>query len=139
MARLALIGGAYAARSVIANCQRAINYFPEPNSKDSPVPVTHYQRPGLKPLVSPGAPAAGRGLYRATNGNGYCVIGQNVYSISSTWSLTLLGQVTTGRNNICSFSDNGQQILLVDGSPNGWTLNIATHSFSQIFDPTRSF
>ena len=139
MARLALIGGAYSARSIIANCQRAINYFPEPNAKDAPVPMTHYQRPGLKPLVSPLASAPARCLYRASNGNGYCVIGSNVYAINPVWGLTLLGTITPFRTNPCSMIDNGVQIVLVDGSTSGWTITMATNAFALIVDGTGSF
>lgn len=139
MGRLALIGGAYAARSVIANCQRSINYFPEPNSKDSPVPMTNYQRPGLKPKRYAPVPAPCRWLYRASNGVGYTVIGQNVYYISPTWTLTLLGQVTPLRTNLCSMTDNGTEILLVDGSIHGWSIDMASNVMTQIVDPTGAF
>jgi hypothetical protein len=139
VARLALIGGAYFARSVIANCQRAINYFPEPNAKDAPVPMTHYQRPGLKPVALPGIPAPGRCLYRASNGNGYAVIGADVFAVGGNWALTKLGSITQNRSNLCSMIDNGQQILLVDGSINGWTIDLATNAFNLIVDPTGAF
>lgn len=137
--RIPLIGGAYQSRSVIANAQRCINYFPETNPKDSPVPVTHYQRPGLRPLVVPGTPAPARGIWRASNGNGYCVIGANVYAISPTWGLTLLGAISSGRRNPCSFVDNGIDGVLVDGSPKGWTIHLADNAFAEISDPTGLF
>lgn len=138
MARLFLPGGSYSARSLIANCQRAINLFPEANTKDAPVPFTHYQRPGLVPLVS-GINATVRGLYRASNGNGYGVIGANVYYINPSFVLTLLGTITANRSNPVSFIDNGTTIVLVDGSPHGWTIDMATNAFAQIVDPTGSF
>lgn len=138
MARLFLPGGSYTARSVIANCQRCINLFPEANTKDAPTPTTHYQRPGLVPKAQgPALPV--RGLYRASNGNGYCVIGANVYSISPTWALTLLGTVMPNRTNPVSFGDNGIEIMLVDGSPYGWVIDMVTNAYSQIVDPTGSF
>src|SRR6267154_1473586 len=138
MARLALIGGAYSARSLIANCQRAINYYPETNTKDGPVPTTHYQRPGLLPKAT-GVASPVRCLYQASNGNGYAAIGANVYFVQANWALTLLGTITANRSNLCSMIDNGNQILLVDGSPNGWTISLATNAFAQIVDPTGSF
>ncbi len=138
MARLFLPGGSYTARSLIANCQRCINLYPEGNTKDAPVPVTHYQRPGLVPIVQgPDLPV--RQVYRASNGNGYCVIGSNVYYISSSWVLTLLGTITANRTNPVSFIDNGSQIMLVDGSPYGWTIDMLSNAFAQIVDPTGSF
>lgn len=138
MARIQLIGGSYEARSVIANAQKCINYFPEMNRRDAPVPMTYYQRGGRRPLVSgPRSPV--RGLYKASNGNGYCVIGQNVYSISPGWGLTLLGALTTVRQNPVSFSDNGTTIVLVDGSALGYTINMTTNAFAVIVDPTGAF
>lgn len=137
MERLPLLGGSYSARSIIANCQRAINLFPETNPKDSPVPLTHYQRPGLVPLVSPDVPAAGRFIYQASNGDGYCVIGSNLYYVSPTWALTLVGALTTGLSTPASIIDNGIEAMVVDGSANGWQWSLADKgagSFSQIND-----
>jgi hypothetical protein len=146
--RYPLIGGAYAPRSPIANSQRCINLYPENNRKDSPVAVTHYQRPGNRPLAQgPAAPV--RCLYRASNGNGYCVIGPNVYSISPTWVLTQIGAVPfppaggSAPSYPCSMTDNGiaggQTILLVDGSPLGYSINMKTNAFSQVVDATGTF
>lgn len=68
MQKLPLIGGSYSARSVLANAQRCLNLFPEPNRKDSTVPVTHYQRPGLTQLAT-GAKAGGYIYYAANPAN----------------------------------------------------------------------
>lgn len=136
--RLPLIGGAYAARSVIANAQRCINYYPEKNRQDAPVPFTLYQRPGLTALVQ-GFNAPVRGLYRATNGNGYGVIGQYVYYIDANFVLTQIGVLLSPAYNPVSFSDNGIEILLVDSSQFGYTINLATNVFAQLVDPTGLF
>lgn len=69
MQKLPLIGGSYSSRSVIANAQRCLNLFPEVNRKDSPVPVTHYQRPGLEPLAV-GGKASGRIVFGGNPSNG---------------------------------------------------------------------
>lgn len=136
--RLTLLGGYYQARSVIANAQRCLNYYPEFNPKDAPVPVTHYQRPGLRALAQgPNSPI--RGLWRASNGNGYCVIGQGVYSISPAWQLTKLGELAAVGTNICSLIDNSVTALLVDGSNLGYTIDLATNGFAQFVDPTGLF
>jgi len=115
--------------------------FPELNRKDAPVPMTHYQRPGLRPLArGPNSPV--RGLYRASNGNGYCVIGQGVYSISPKWVLTLLGTLAVVGTNPVSMIDNGNaagQLFLVDGSPFGYQILLANNAFSQVVDGTGTF
>ncbi len=69
MQKLSLIGGSYSARSVIANAQRCLNLFPEANRKDSTVPVTHYQRPGLVPLAT-GVRAIGTLTWSVNPSNG---------------------------------------------------------------------
>ena len=115
---LPLVGGSYSARSIVANGQRCINLFPEPNRSDSPTKMTHYQRPGLVPLVSPSYPAVGRGIYRASNGDGYCVIGTVLYYISPSWTLTSLGNISSAWSNgtnPVSMVDNGIQLMIVDG------------------------
>lgn len=139
MARIALIGGAYEARSVIANAQRCVNYFPEINRQDAPVPMTFYQRGGLRPLVSAAVPAPVRGLYRASNGQGYCVIGQNVYQLSPGFALTLLGALTVPGLGPVSMIDNGTTVLVVDGSALGYTIDLASGAFAQLVDPTGTF
>src|SRR5258706_13702624 len=101
--------------------------------------MTHYQAPGRKPLVTGPVAAPVRCIYRASNGNGYCIIGSGVFSVSPTWVLTQLGSITPLRSNICSMTDNGTQILLVDGSVHGWTIDLATNVFAQIVDATGAF
>lgn len=131
--RLPLIGGAYQARSNIASCTRCINLFPEKNPPSAIVPMTYYQRPGLLPLgKDPANLAPVRCLYRATNGNGYCVIGQSVYAIAPDWTLTKLGTLTLLSSIPCKMADNGIQILLVDSSAIGYTINLIDNTFSPI-------
>jgi hypothetical protein len=141
--RLPLIGGSYSARSRIANCTRAVNVFPEVNPEEfSPVPMTHYPRPGLRSLVAPATAGVGRGLYTASDGSGYACIDNTIYSVSTSWVLTALGTITAGRTNLVSFIDNGTTMLIVDGSTGanaGWTVDLATQAFAQVNDPTGVF
>lgn len=116
MQRLPLIGGSYSARSVIANAQRCLNLFPEQNREDSPTPITMYQRPGLVPLTVPTSKGQGRGIWRASNGDGYCVIGSTFYFIGRDWTLRSLGSIAAG-TTMCSMIDNGIQLILAIGAP----------------------
>jgi hypothetical protein len=136
--RLPIIGGAYATRSVIGSNYRSINLFPEENRKDGPPTWTLYQRPGYRQLA-PGQGAVGRGVYRASNGNGYAVIGQGVYSISPAWVLTQIGQLNTPGSNLVSMIDNGVTLLLVDASTFGYEITLNTNAFSLVVDPTGIF
>lgn len=120
MQQLPLIGGSYSSRSVIANAQRCQNLFPEPNRADSPTRMTHYQRPGLVPLATPGTAGAGRLLYQASNGDGYMIVGRKVYFIARDWTLYPLGDITdqvTTPSTPCSMVDNGIEALIVNGAP----------------------
>lgn len=136
MQRLPLIGGSYSARSVIANAQRCLNLFPESNRKDSPVPLTHYQRPGLAPLVAPAVAAPGRAIYQASNGDGYAIIGGTLYYITPFWVLVAVGSVTAGKTNPCSMIDNGIQLVVVDGAPATVTAQAyATGSITFVANP----
>ena len=80
MARIPLLGGAYRQASLIAGAQRCINLYPEMNSEksQSPVPVTHYSRPGLTPLGTPPIIGNGRALYAATTGQVAVPVGSSV-------------------------------------------------------------
>lgn len=143
MVAIPLTGGAYSAASLIANAQRSINLFPEINpEKTKPnMPVTHYQRPGLNQLSVPPAQSIGRCLYRSTkgkvdpNGDLYAVVGQSVYFIDPDFKFNLLGQLQTGGVNPVSMADNGQNLIIVDNTQHGYTINLSTQAFAPISDP----
>lgn len=138
MSRIPLIGGSYVARSKIANAQRCINYYPELNAKDAPVPMTYYQRPGFRPLgQGPALPV--RGLYRASNGKGYAAIGQTIYAVTPDFILTPLGDMSAPLLGPVRMQDNGIEILIVDGSPNGYQVLLSDNTFSVINDLTGAF
>lgn len=136
--RFPIVGGSYVARSIIANVQRCVNYFPELNREDSPVPFTYYQRPGLTPQAQ-GPIAPVRMLYRASNGVGYACIGSGIYLINPDWSLELLGSLASSGSTPVRAIDNGGFMIIADGSPNGWQVDLSSNIFSQVEDPTGTF
>ena len=140
MSRIELIGGAYAARSPIANAQRCINLFPEINRGDGPQPrnVTHYQRPGLRVKATPTTSGPARGIYCASNGVGYYVVGDTLYQVGANWSLTAIGTLFTSTGSVCMI-DNGVTLWLVDGTPVSYSVALASGSFSVVTDPTSTF
>jgi hypothetical protein len=102
--------------------------------------MTHYPTAGLRGLIVPPAPGVGRGVFRASNGNGYEVIGTNVYAIAPNNKISLLGQLSENSSYPCSMRDNGVQAFLVDNSPVGYTWDIQTNTgFAEIVDPTGAF
>lgn len=136
--RVELKGGFYQARSVIANAVRCVNLYPEKNpqeTQDSPATYTLYQTPGLIERGVPPAPGAGRGIYQASNGNLYAVAGQKVYSVNSNYLFTQIGALVAPRSTPVSMFDNRTDLVIVDGSPQGYTVNLSTNAFGQIIDP----
>jgi len=152
---LPLLSGAYSSRSVIANAQRCVNLYPEDNphspvpgtktlgQTQPPVPVTHYPRPGKKLLAIPPVQGIGRGLYRATNGNLYAVVGTTLYYVDINLVFHALGNVTAGQTTPISFADNGMDvgndIVVVDNTTNGWTINMTTNNMAALVDGTGTF
>lgn len=135
--RLPLVGGSYTSRSIIASAQRCINYYTEVNPKSSIAPLTHYQRPGLDPVSSIGNGPI-RGLFRASNGIGYCVSGNQLFLINSDFTGTALGNIFSHTGPV-SMADNGTDLMLVDGSSVGYQTTLGTTNFSQISDSTATF
>jgi hypothetical protein len=85
-------------------------------------------------------PEAGiRGGKRATNGNVYVVAGHGLYSIASDWTFTRLGDLTPGKHTPVSMADNGTTLVVVDGSINGWQVDLASNAFSSLNDADNVF
>lgn len=137
MPRLALSGGAYQARSVIASAQRSLNLYPEPmpQGQGEPAQFAHYPTPGLRQLNA--MPQGGiRGIMQATTGGIYVVAGNGVYSVNpTTWAGTLIGNITSLRPYPVSMADNGNTLVIVDGTAGGWTVDLPSNAFAAINDP----
>jgi hypothetical protein len=143
--KLWLTSGAYQARSVIANAQRCLNLYPEENPQDTnpPAPVTHYTRPGKKVFAIPPTLGAGRGLYRATNGDLYTVVNKTLYFVNNAAVYSAIGDLGEASNPIVSMADNGEDVgdamVVVDGTTGGWTVALDSRVFAAISDGTGTF
>lgn len=133
--RVALKTGAYVARSVIASCQRSVNLYAENNPEDAPMPFTYYPTPGLRALSSPPAAGQGRGLYRASNGALYAVVGRTLYTVSSAWEWTSVGTMTGDFTVPVGMADNQTTLFVVGGAGSGYTVQLATNAFAAVADP----
>lgn len=78
--------------------------------------------------------ATWRALYAASNNKLYGVNGQHVVYIDASWNVTVLGTLQGQLNTPVSISDNSITAVLVDGSPLGYQIDLATNVFSQITD-----
>lgn len=128
-----LTTGAYTARSLIASAQRCVNLYPEKNPDDAPFPFTYYPTPGLRRRGTT-TYLVWRCLYTASNGAVFGVVGQKVVYVNADGTLTDLGILIGSALTPCYMKDNGTSIVLVDGSANGYTINIFTKEFAQITD-----
>ncbi|WP_369050355.1 hypothetical protein [Burkholderia gladioli] len=132
--RVALTLGAYAAKSLIAEAQRCVNLFGEQNPKDAPFPFTYYPTPGLTLVSTPPAAGESRGIYTATNGKRYEVVGPTVYYVDSANVYTKLGTLNSIGGPI-SMVDNTFHVFIVDGTSAGFTVELATNTMAQCTDP----
>lgn len=125
-----ILGASYRARSVNAADARLVNLFAE-IVPDGGKEAAFFQRaPGLRLLATIGSgPIRGLWTYQ---GVGYAVSGNELYSIDTSWSATLLGSVT-GSGPV-QMADNGTQ-LFVACNPDGYIYNRDTGVFQQITDP----
>ena len=136
MARVALTGGAYEASSLIAGAQRCVNLFVEsvPQEQGEPIPAAHLLTPGLRKLMQFAQTRRVRGLYRATNNSLYAVYGNSLVEVLPNFTERPVTKVTDGTAPV-SMSDNGVQMLVVDGSPSGWSIDLTTGAATAVSDP----
>ena len=131
------MGGSYSSRSIIASAQRCINYYPEVNPKSAIVPMTHYQRPGLVPLIMVGAGPI-RGLHRASTTLGFVVSGNQVFTINSNNNTALVGTLGTSSGPV-QITDNGLQVVFADGGSTNYYCNVDGSGFAALSDPSGNF
>ena len=131
--KVPLLLGAYQSLSVIAEAQRCVNLFPEKNPQDTETPTTHYMTPGLTSLGLPLTQDRGRMLYCDTQGTLWAIVGNSLYYIDSGWKFNLIGAINAGLNP-CYAIDNGQIMVIVDGTNAGYQINLSTKVLSLIYD-----
>lgn len=129
--------GAYETRGVIAVPELQWNLYAEPNPKDAPFPVTLYPAPGLTLAADYTGQASGRarGMYAASNRALYIVFGTDLWEVGGAYVLSHIGSLGADSGNPVSMVDNGTTLFVVDGSSNGWTVDLATNTFAQVSDP----
>lgn len=131
LTRVPLTGGAYKARSIIAGAQRCVNLYPEVNEGESPSPMTHYPRAGLVSLSAPPVSGRGRGLYRSSQGQLFAAVGGALYRVASDWSHSKIGDIADLSSPV-SMSDNGNDLLAVDGTAAGWSVHLSDDAFAGV-------
>lgn len=130
-----LLGQPYAGKSLIAGGQQAINLYAEANDKSAPAPITYYQFPGTELYSTPITAGLGRCTYRTSIGTAYVVVGPTVYLQQSNGAMVFVGSIPDRASQVY-MADNGLAVVLVDGSNEGWAINMSTNAFGQIIDPS---
>jgi len=126
-----ILGGSYVARSINAADNRMVNLFAEaiPEGSGGKEAGFLLRCPGLRLLATVGSGPI-RGLW-VTNGIAYVVSGSEFYSLTTSWTATLLGTVS-GTGPV-SMADNGTQIFIAC-NPLSYIYNTSTAVFAQITD-----
>lgn len=136
MPRANLLGQPYAGKSIIANAQQSINLYAESNkNSEAPTPITYYPFPGTAIFATPNLLAKARCIYRTSIGTCYCIIGSSVYFLASNGVLVLIGAIADRQSQVY-MADNGLAAVLVDGSTNGYAIDLTTNDFGLIIDPS---
>lgn len=140
MADIKLPLTAYQGRSLLASAGRNVNLYAEPidQAAESPYQYILYPTPG-KTLLRNAPQAIIRCLYRASSGNCYACAGQGVYYVDPTWKWNLLGSITPSvpqdavpMTTPVSMTDNGNVLLMCDGSVDGWYIDLTQPLASQV-------
>ena len=142
MPKVALQGNPYQGQASIASAQRAVNLYAESNAAaegNSPFPFTEYPTPGSilfgAAIVPAGGNGAVRGCYRTTIGTAYCVVGPTIYFVELNGGLTFVGALEDQPSPV-SFADNGEVMVIVDGTTSGYAIDLVSNDFGLIIDPS---
>ncbi len=73
-----------------------------------------------------------RALYATSKGRLFAVVSNYFFEINTSYVSSVIGTLNT-TNTHCTICDNGNQILIVDGS-NGYIYNLTTEVFARITD-----
>lgn len=106
MARFGFVGPTYTSQSLIADCQRCMNWYPEMiESGQGQSQMTLYRTPGTKLFAAIAGPVRGS-LPLPVNGISYWVGGGNLYSLTMAGVVANLGPVGNDFKSV-SMATNG--------------------------------
>lgn len=122
------IGPSYNAPSIYQDAQECINFFPEIDSLKEPGKpgvVALYPTPGLSIQATLQTASEVRGMRTVSGGAQLVVVcGQYVYSLNSSLTPTIIGQLNTNSGRV-GITDNGLNVYITDGT-NRYTWRISS-------------
>ena len=127
--RFPLFGISQKGKSPTVTSQRRLNLYAEFNVAEDKSPISYYPTPGLTLFTDVGQPVRG---WRYVAGRWFVVAGSNFYELSTVGVATLRGSLATS-SGFVDLSDNGLQVIIVDGS--GYSFTLGTNVFATISDP----
>ena len=130
-ASIPFIGPSYQARSLNADAQRALNCYVEMDNASPRAPIALYGTPGLRKVATATNGAGCRGAV-TEGGYAWLVIGNYVYKMDSSYTLTSIGTIGTSTGQV-GIASNGLELLIVDGT-SGYIVNIAAATLTAISD-----
>ncbi len=120
--RIPLFGLGDAGKSVNIHAQKRVNLYCQVEKDDEKTKISIFPTPGLVSFVNFGANPC-RALY-AKGDYLYAVNGSTFWRVANDGTQTNVGTLLTSGGR-CDVSDNGQQIMIVDGE-NGYVYSLAS-------------
>jgi hypothetical protein len=135
------IGAAYEARSVNFDCQRCVNLYPEVSESGTSKSVAALiGTPGMRLYSNSTADGkASRGLYRFSDTVSIRIVGSVVSKLERQPLVPGYTEVVIGsiieRPTLVTMTDNGTTIMLVTGFAEGYFIDVAANTVTQIVSP----
>jgi hypothetical protein len=130
--KVGLIGPSYVERSLPFDAQRTINLFPVVDeTRQGKEVAALYGTPGLDLLNTIGVGAI-RGVFSSVNGRAFVVSGAEVYEISSTYTPTLRGTMSSDVT-LVTMDENFTQLFICD-QEKLYTLTYSSNAFAEVTD-----
>lgn len=126
--KIPFVGASYAARSLNADAQRAVNVYLETDATSERAPLVLYGRPGYSLAATIGTNHRGSIVMGSF---AYVVSGNTVYKVDTAYTATALGTINTNTGPV-GLAHDGTEVLIVDGNA-GWLAT--TSALTQITDP----
>ena len=130
MARFGFVGGSYSLQDIAADCQSAINLFPQSDESGfGKSAIIQLPTPGTRAFATAPSSGAGRGTF-TFNGRTFAVSGTILYEALSSGSTASLGSLSSDGMPV-SWAANPTQLIIASGGI-VYCLVLATNALSVV-------
>ena len=130
--KIPFVGPSYVYPTVNFDSQRSINLYPAKSEVGTSKSFALMSPTPGRILFATIPTQAIRGTYTSDN-RAFVLAFNTFYEVLSDGTVSTLGTITSFSGNV-SISDNGLQVMIVDGSTDGWIFTLATDNFAIIAD-----